>query len=119
MRRLLSILLILILPLQFCYAVAASYCQHEDGQSASHFGHHVHVHEDGDQTSGSTKSKPKTKLFADNDCVSCHLAKPELLSKQVKIPTFMRESAAPSGGTLLYSSADPNRIERPNWLKLL
>jgi hypothetical protein len=117
MRRLLSILLLLILPLQFCYAVAASYCVHEAGQSASHFGHHVHVHKGGDQASGATKSK--TKLFADNDCVSCHLAKAELLGEPVKTPTFMRESASPSGDALLYSSVDPNRIERPNWLQLL
>lgn len=119
MRRLLNILLLLALPLQFCYAVAATYCQHENGQSAGHFGHHVHAHKDADQDSGPSKSKPKLKLVADADCVSCHLAKPELLGEQVKIPTFMRGSAAPSGDASFYSSADPNRIERPNWLQLL
>lgn len=119
MRRLLNILLLLILPLQFCYAVAATYCQHEGGQNVGHFGHHVHSHKDGDQAGGATKSKPKVKLVADNDCASCHLVKPELLGKQVKVPTFKRESASPSGNILPYSSADPYRLERPNWLQLL
>src|SRR6218665_2261744 len=119
MRRLLNILLLLILPLQFCYAVAATYCQHEDGRNAGHFGHHVHVHKDIGHADDSHKSLPKAKLLADSACLSCHLAKPELLGKQVKMPTFLRESAAPSQAVWLYSSADPDRIERPNWLRLL
>ena len=55
MRRVILSLLILLLPLQFSWAVAASYCQHEDqvesrvqpsaGGGVSHFGHHEHEHQ--------------------------------------------------------------------------
>jgi hypothetical protein len=49
MRRWLSIFLLIVLPLQISWAVAATYCQHETG-STKHFGHHDHKHqaEDGE-----------------------------------------------------------------------
>ncbi len=51
MRKVLALLMLVILPLQFAWAGAAVYCQHEASQSAQHFGHHVHVDQptDGDQ----------------------------------------------------------------------
>ncbi len=33
-----------MLPLQWGWAVAAGYCQHEQDPVTSHFGHHVHHH---------------------------------------------------------------------------
>ncbi len=44
MRKLLAILLISLLSLQASWAVAASYCRHEQGAAARHFGHHEHRH---------------------------------------------------------------------------
>ncbi len=44
MRKLLAILLITLLSLQAAWAAAASYCAHEQGGSAQHFGHHEHRH---------------------------------------------------------------------------
>ena len=35
--------LLIVLPLQISWAVAATYCQHETG-STQHFGHHDHKH---------------------------------------------------------------------------
>lgn len=45
MRKLLVLLLISLLSLQASWAVAASYCRHEQGAAAKHFGHHEHQHE--------------------------------------------------------------------------
>jgi hypothetical protein len=45
MRKLLALLLISLLSLQASWAAAASYCRHEQGPAAKHFGHHEHQHE--------------------------------------------------------------------------
>lgn len=39
MKRWLFILLMLALPLQLSFAAVASYCGHEEGAAAQHFGH--------------------------------------------------------------------------------
>ena len=44
MRKVLAILLISLLSLQASWAAAASYCRHEQGAAARHFGHHEHQH---------------------------------------------------------------------------
>lgn len=124
-RRLLTLLMLIILPLQFAYAVAAMYCQHESGQGASHFGHHAHVHDEGDHHGGSVakaekkSTEQKGKLSVDNDCSGCHLSKPELLAEPVKVPELRPESASPSGAMVAYRSADPHRLERPSWMQPL
>ncbi|MFM2066152.1 MAG: hypothetical protein RLZZ584_1061 [Pseudomonadota bacterium] len=47
MHRLIVRLLLLLLPMQLSWGVAAAYCGHEAAGSAAaaHFGHHVHVHQ--------------------------------------------------------------------------
>lgn len=119
MRRWLTLLLLVILPLQFSYAVAASYCQHESGTHAGHFGHHVHVHQDGDHEGHDGKGKPKSKLLIDNDCTGCHWSKPELLPDALEVPALPAASAPHASDLAPYSSVDPHRIERPNWLQPL
>jgi hypothetical protein len=116
MRRLLTLLLIMLLPLQFSYAVAASYCQHESGNAAHHFGHHAHVHKVADHDDHAGKGKSKSKLFVDNDCTGCHWGKPELISEAVAVPAMQAESVLTVSDGPPYRSADPHRIERPNWL---
>ncbi len=44
MRKVLTVLLIMLLSLQASWAAAASYCRHEQGTAARHFGHHEHRH---------------------------------------------------------------------------
>ncbi|MBY4895890.1 cation efflux protein, CzcI family [Cupriavidus sp. AU9028] len=84
MRRLFLIVLMLILPLQFAWAGAAAYCQHE-GRGASHFGHHEHEHHAGQagaqrQDAGARHDKhakqddQKKQLLVDPDCGTCHTA---------------------------------------------
>ncbi|MES2299395.1 MAG: cation efflux protein, CzcI family [Pseudomonadota bacterium] len=68
MKRLFLIFLITMLPLQMSWAVASSYCEHENGKAAQHLGHHEHKH----QASGD-KQPSKSKLgMVDADCGYCH-----------------------------------------------
>ena len=75
MRRWLSILLLVMLPFQFSWAAAASYCQHETGKLSSHFGHHEHKHEVAKVKTSDNERGDKTSSFGalDDDCVMCHL----------------------------------------------
>ncbi|WP_265942185.1 hypothetical protein [Dechloromonas sp. A34] len=67
MRRWLSIFLVIVLPLQISWALAATYCQHETG-SAQRFGHHDHKH-DAEDNEKLAKASPAD---VDNDCAVCH-----------------------------------------------
>lgn len=72
MRRWLLVLLMLFLPLQFSWAVAATYCTHEpSGAATGHFGHHEHHH----PASGDLSKDGSAKLAkaVDSDCEVCHL----------------------------------------------
>jgi hypothetical protein len=81
MRRWLLILLIAVLPLQFSWAAAASYCEHEEVQAGmAHFGHHQHQHHEagcGDSAHGADhghdQAAKKSPLDIDSDCSFCHL----------------------------------------------
>ena len=44
MRRLVCVFLLIWFPFQISWAAVSSYCQHESGAGAQHFGHHFHVH---------------------------------------------------------------------------
>jgi hypothetical protein len=45
MRRWLTVFLLILLPLQLSWAVAATYCAHEADPAVNHVGHHQHRHE--------------------------------------------------------------------------
>lgn len=72
MRRLVLLLFLAILPIQFSWAAVTSYCRHEAGIASEHFGHHQHQHRAAsddapkDQQAGSLGG-------ADSDCSICHL----------------------------------------------
>ncbi|CAN5719571.1 hypothetical protein BH09PSE5_BH09PSE5_07220 [soil metagenome] len=80
MRRLLLILLMFVLPLQFSWAAVASVCAHEVTVGAAHLGHHEHKHEHagagtgasvGSEASDPKAAKASTADF-DTDCGTCH-----------------------------------------------
>lgn len=73
MRRLLLIVLMFVLPLQWTWAAAASLCAHEPEPAAQHFGHHQHEHH------GAAAQGAKADQEADvggvgshPDCGVCH-----------------------------------------------
>ena len=74
LRRWLSILLLIWLPLQFSWAAAASQCRHEEGQAAQHLGHHLHLHKKAPADEPDSKKEAGAKVAVDADCAHCHLS---------------------------------------------
>lgn len=117
MRRFIIILMLSLLPFQFVWAAAASYCQHEQSAGTSHFGHHFHKHH-GKLLKSSAESSPDKKLNVaddDLDCACCHLA---CLSPVVQaLPSVL---VGPAETTVASARCElpltiPSTIERPNW----
>ncbi len=121
MRRLVAILMLLVLSVQFTWAAAASYCEHEKDAATQHVGHHEHQHgeptaevdkpadapgQDGSKTSG-----------VHADCASCHLTAAKTISSQeMSVPDA--DSSVPALATeAAVDSQLLERIERPKWYR--
>lgn len=110
-KKLLLIFLLVLLPLQFCWAAAAAYCQHEGEKTAQHFGHHSHQHD----PAADLPDDGESVIKAHADCGYCHL------SCQASFLTMVPEVALPTGATHLalslrtYSSHIPDGLHRPDW----
>ncbi len=110
MRRWLSIFLLIVLPLQISWAVAATYCQHETG-STKHFGHHDHKHqaEDGEKLAKGSVSD------VDNDCAVCHAGCVAALTSFSSLLPKVGAVAAHFRTDQLWASPPAEQPERPNW----
>lgn len=108
MTRFLSILLVAFLALQALTASAGAYCSHEQGASASHFGHHLHRHD----SSGGGSGAPAQ---ADSDCGWCAVSAAALVGSTV--PVLPAQIApAPSLRADVTAPQDfPDRPDRPKW----
>ena len=76
-RRIFFIPLLVILPVQFAWAAANSYCRDETGDAAKHFGHHEHQHRATEVgASSDTKAASPVNAYAnaDSDCGMCQLS---------------------------------------------
>lgn len=62
--------MMLLLPLQWSWAVAASVCEHE--KSATHVGHHEHQHVDAGASSTDISTGDATPSGQHADCHVCH-----------------------------------------------
>lgn len=71
MRRLLIIVLMFVLPLQWSWAAAASVCAHETDVTVSHFGHHQHEHQSASFNEAADKDDDATMGYH-ADCGVCH-----------------------------------------------
>lgn len=69
MRRLVLVFTMLLLPLQWSWAAAASVCGHESGNS--HFGHHEHQHA-GAAAQADAEDPPDEAPGDHPDCHACH-----------------------------------------------
>lgn len=115
MKKLLLILLLAVLPLQYTWAAAAVYCTHENAQTTKHFGHHSHQHDAADAKADSPDKKPG----ADNDCGTCHMAaQPSFLSSVVLL---IQPEEAPHADRPLprYTSHISDGPQRPDWRALV
>jgi len=119
-RRLATLLLALLLPLQFAWGAAAAYCGHETNlQAAQHFGHHQHVHQTDAGQAAEAKKAVDGKLAYDNDCGSCHASATVLIAPT---PGELSMPLPASGLALAVvpspSSALARAPDRPQWLRL-
>jgi hypothetical protein len=113
MRRWLAILLIVFLPLQFSWAAAAVYCQHESDAGTQHFGHHEHEH----HADAEPDALPDSDLAGgiDHDCGPCHAGGVVALFADISLSLASGLSfviSRPPGALSSAASAVP---ERPNW----
>lgn len=130
MRRFLILLFAIMLPLQFAWAGAAAYCNHESTQQGNgsaaastswHFGHHSHAHQGklsqhGSNDSNESKNGKDNIKLPDLDCAVCHFA-----SAQLVLPD-MATSASHHGVAISYRalaasylSAPGATPDRPQW----
>lgn len=121
MRRWLLLLMLVVLPMQFASAAAATYCRHEPGV-AKHFGHHEHRHDpSGDQKhsldSVGDDSQKSTGL-GDSDCEYCHLGAAHPLLQDFIQPGGTLATALAPQEVLRLGTRDPDTLDRPNWTAL-
>ena len=115
MRRWLSILLLVFMPFQFSWAAVGTYCEHESGTRAKHFGHHEHKHQ---QPAGESGEASKVKLAGALDVADCHFH----CQCTVDLPSALVIPMV-TGSRLLTDWTMANAIapvlprpERPNWV---
>ena len=90
MRRLVLILMLLVMSVQWTWAAASSICGHEQQQAAiEHFGHHAHEHE------GAAGNVADVDTDTHADCGNCHGASTVLLVPAAEaVPALQAERGA-------------------------
>ncbi len=113
MTRRFILFLALLLSLQFAWANAAAYCQHETNPAQTrHFGHHEHLHK-------GVIEQTSVKLAGDTDCGTCHttgspvIFDPSLSVALVPTTSSIVPHVHPPLPTALARAPD-----RPQWLRL-
>ncbi|MDZ4255653.1 MAG: hypothetical protein U1A72_24050, partial [Sulfuritalea sp.] len=113
MKRLALVFLMLLLPLQSVWAVASTYCQHEQDSTAQHFGHHTHQHNAStDRNDGSGKSP----LNVHADCGICHLTCPAAIESVRSLVVMASGSLVVAHHPYALPSVFPDHPERPKWV---
>lgn len=118
MRRYLILFLLVLMPLQLSWAAAGSYCGHETGPQANHFGHHPHEHAAGDAPDLDAGTPDKQSSAPHPDCGTCHGGNLVVLSNEGP-STFVTSAASrfvPPWDRISSSLTYPP--ERPKWASL-
>ena len=114
MSRIVAFLLAFALLFQTSWAVAATYCQHENApKPAWHFGHHNHVHKSADG-----KKEPGGSLAADDDCVFHHAGQPAIAPTSLDAVAAAAQTAVNPRDPFFSASAPAREPDRPQWLRL-
>ncbi|WP_300449138.1 hypothetical protein [Accumulibacter sp.] len=116
MRRWLSILLLVLLSLQFSWAAWGVYCQHEAGDAAKHFGHHNHQHKS--DASQGDMDDPKASGGIDGDCCACHAGCAAAIFGDIQISAPPYMSAVFDDYRHSQNTSPHYPLERPNWVPL-
>lgn len=126
-RRFLAIFMLVVLPFQFSWAAAASYCAHESSPDAAHFGHHEHQHHaDGsdlepvvaDEVSSADAPDGNASDGVDPDCGHCHSSSGAMQTLPMTVPAPVSAAppiAAPDELSAVHAATRP---ERPQWRAL-
>ena len=119
-RKALLAFLLLILPVQFGWAAAAGYCQHEHGGSLGHFGHHEHQHQGKPAAAADDGVKhQEAGIQADDpDCAFRHLGCAQPLTSQAAFAPAPLNEAVVREAPPRFDAWLPSLIERPNWTPL-
>lgn len=113
MRRWLAIFLLVFMPLQLTWAAVSTYCQHESGAKAKHFGHHDHQHKAVDGKDAAPD--PLKYGGGDPDCAACHAGCASTLADSVTIPLIVDSSFDTADYRARLTSPPLKRLERPQW----
>lgn len=105
--------MMLLLPVQWTWAAAASYCGHETGLAAKHFGHHDHQHKASGEVSKDSKPSP---AGLDTDCGYCHLNGLQWIAPVETLAVSPAEAAPPPDDPPLSGSHITSGPERPDRL---
>lgn len=116
MNRWLTILLLVLLPLQLSWAAGSVYCQHETGCTVQHFGHHEHQHQA--DAGDVNNSSPTANGAIDADCGTCHAGFATPIFESVSLSMVSLSSDRHNGHQFRLSSHPPSLPERPNWADL-
>ena len=131
MRRCLSILLLMFMPFQFSWAAVGTYCEHESGTRAQHFGHHEHKHEQKheqkhehkhQQAAGASGEVSKGELTGAIagalDVADCHFhGQCTVVLPAAPVMPMGNGSQAPTDWEVVSAIAPVlPRPERPNWV---
>lgn len=120
-KKLLCVLLLLLLPFQAGWALAAGYCEHRGAAHEQHFGHHDGHHHgytaDEDAAGNQAQGKANAGVADDGDATHCHGFGLAVLRVDASVPGPL--AAAP---TLHLAHTDwrahiPAPPERPQWVR--
>lgn len=116
MRRWITILLLVLFPLQLTWAALGSYCRHEGGEHTKHFGHHAHLHQL--KAGNDDDPDPQSGKRQHGDCNACFSATITALTGELRL--FVNGAApVPLPGfqahPLFRPAAPP---DRPDWARL-
>lgn len=115
MRRIVLICMMLLLPVQWTWAGVATYCAHETGVAAKHFGHHEHQHHAGAGEVSKDKQFTSSSVL-DADCGICHLSTGHGIVLSHDLPVPVMGHAPPLDDPMRYGSHIPSGPERPDRL---
>ena len=120
MRFWLSVFLMVFLPLQSAWAVAAPYCGHENSVPVSHFGHHEHEHHAADSAVDSAQDMLDVAApgGVDADCTPCNGVGSALVISFSSQSLFAGETLHATSITTESPLPPLQRPERPKWQRL-
>ena len=114
MKKLFLILMLFLLPLQYTWAMVASYDIHGAQETQAHFGHHEHQATEGHAEKNKSDKNTQTAKIHDHFGFS-HMSSCEVLSHD--FPIFVSEAKQFSIQYLFTYHSPPNyQPERPNWI---